>query len=83
MKKGEKGILVVMGLAIVITAVVKGYGVSTQKEKDKGIPYYTTASQELSKKARSLFAKYQCHDCHSLWTKRSMRPSADKHGRVS
>ena len=75
MKKGEKGVLIVMGVAIVITAAVKGYGVSTQTEEDKGIPYYTTASQDLAKKARALFSKYQCHDCHSLWTKRSMMQS--------
>ncbi|WP_455202645.1 c-type cytochrome [Kaarinaea lacus] len=75
MKRGEKGILVVMGVAIIITAAIKGYSVTTQKEEDKGIPYYTTASQDLAKKARVLFSKYQCHDCHSLWTKRSMMQS--------
>ena len=72
MKKGEKGILIFMGIAIVVTGVIKGYGVSTQEEKDKGIPYYSTASKELAQQARTLMSKYQCHDCHSLWTKRSI-----------
>ena len=75
MKKGEKGILIVMGIAIVLAGAIKGYGVSTQEEKDKGIPYYSTASKELAQQARYLMSKYKCHDCHSLWTKRSIMQS--------
>ncbi|MGD8560770.1 MAG: cytochrome c [Gammaproteobacteria bacterium] len=75
MRKGEKGILAVMGLAVVIAALYKGYTASSVIEEDKGIPYYTTASDELKKEARTLFTRYQCHDCHSLWTKRSIMQS--------
>ncbi len=75
MKKGEVGILAVIGVVVVIAAGIKGYKLSTQKEEDKGIPYYSTASQELSKQARILFDKYNCHACHSLWTKRSIMQS--------
>lgn len=72
MKKGEKGILWVIGFAVVAAALYQGYGVVDRVESDKGIPYYTTASQELSEQARELFSKYQCYDCHSLWTKRNI-----------
>ena len=74
MRKGEIGIFVVMGVIIVGVASFKAYRSSTGGE-DKGIPYYTTASKELSKAAKVLFDKYKCHDCHSLWTKRSIMQS--------
>lgn len=75
MKKGEKGIFVLMGVVVVLLASVKAYNAATTAEKDKGIPYYSTASQDLAKKARILLNKYQCYDCHSLWTKRSIMQS--------
>lgn len=74
MRKGEIGIFVAMGVIIVGVASFKAYRSSTGGE-DKGIPYYTTASKELAKTARVLFDKYKCHDCHSLWTKRSIMQS--------
>jgi hypothetical protein len=74
MRKGEIGIFVVMGVIIVGVASFKAYRSSVGGE-DKGIPYYTTASKELSKSAKVLFDKYKCHDCHSLWTKRSIMQS--------
>jgi hypothetical protein len=72
MKKGEAGILTVIGVVVVIAASIKAYNITGQQEADKGIPYYSTATQELSKQARVLFDKYNCHACHSLWTKRSV-----------
>jgi len=77
MKKGERGILIGIGLLVVISVGIKGYNYAnqTEDEKDKGIPYYSTASKELAKQARVLFSKYDCHDCHSLWTKRSITQS--------
>ncbi|MCI0507394.1 MAG: cytochrome c [Gammaproteobacteria bacterium] len=75
MKKGEVGILAVIGVVVVVAASIKGYNITSQKEEDKGIPYYSTATQELSKQARVLFDKYNCHACHSLWTKRSVMQS--------
>lgn len=65
----------VIGVAVLVAAGYKGYTLTTQKEEDKGIPFYSTASQELSKQARVLFDKYNCHACHSLWTKRSIMQS--------
>lgn len=74
MRKGEIGIFVVMGIVVIGMGGLKAYKAS-RSEEDKGIPYYTTASKELSQKARMLFDKYKCHDCHSLWTKRSIMQS--------
>lgn len=75
MRKGELGILAVIGVVVAVTAAIKGYNLSNQKEEDKGIPYFSTATQELSKQARVLFDRYNCHSCHSLWTKRSIMQS--------
>ena len=72
MRKGEIGIFAVMGLVVLATAAIKGYNKSTEEEPDKGIPFYTTASDDLAKQARALFSKYNCHACHSLWTKKSI-----------
>jgi len=67
MKKGEKGILTGIVIFVVTVMVVKGWMVSQEKEKDPGIPFYTTASKEMAKKASVLYRKYDCRDCHSLW----------------
>jgi len=74
MRKGEIGIFAVMGLVIAVGVIVKGYNAATG-EKDKGIPYYTTATEELSKAAKVLFEKHKCYDCHSLWTKKNIMQS--------
>lgn len=74
MRKGEIGIFAVMGAVIIIGAAVKVYNTSTGEE-DKGIPYYTTASEDLTKTAKLLFDKYKCYDCHSLWTKKNIMQS--------
>ena len=63
-----------MGVVIVGVASFKNYQAS-KDGADKGIPYYSTASEQLSKTAKGLFDKYKCHDCHSLWTKRSIMQS--------
>ena len=74
MRKGELGIFAVMGIVVVVGVVIKAYNASTAEE-DKGIPYYTTASEELSKSAKVLFNKYKCYDCHTLWTKKNIMQS--------
>jgi len=67
MRKGEKGILVGIGVFAVVVMVAKGLMISQDKEEDPGIPFYTTASHELARKASVLYRKYNCRDCHSLW----------------
>lgn len=66
MRKGEKGILI--GIAVFTVAVMsfKAWQVSDQEE-DPGIPFYSTASDELATKGSVLYRQFKCRDCHSLW----------------
>lgn len=72
MRKGEKGILLVMAVVTVGMMLFKGWQISTDEEEDPGIPFYSTASKELSTEASVLYRKYNCRDCHSLWGVRSI-----------
>ena len=72
MKKGEKGILIGITAFVLVAMVVKGWMVSQEKEKDPGIPFYSTASPELAAKASVLYRKYKCRDCHALWGSRNI-----------
>jgi len=42
-------------------------GHKTDEDIDPGIPYYSTASPELSDKAGLLIRKHACKDCHKLF----------------
>lgn len=37
------------------------------KDKDRGIPFYSTLSQNEGKRALGLIRDNRCKDCHSLW----------------
>lgn len=67
MKKGEKGILI--GIGVITLAMMLYQEVVTVPElkKDRGIPFYSTASKQVQREASDLYRKYQCRDCHSLW----------------
>jgi len=72
MRTGEKGIFVVMGISVLILIGVKYYQNSKNTEPDPGIPYYTTASNELTSVAARIMKEGKCHSCHSLWGTRDM-----------
>ena len=72
MKKGEKGILIGIVVFVGIVMAVKTVLVYQQKEKDPGIPFYSTASADLSSKSSVLYRRYNCRDCHSLWGVRNI-----------
>lgn len=72
MKKGEKGILIGIVIFSLVAMGVKTWMTSHEKEKDPGIPFYSTASEELASKASALYRKYNCRDCHSLWGLRNI-----------
>ena len=72
MKKGEKGILIGIIAFSVIAMSIKTWMGSQVTEKDPGIPFYSTASDELATKASVLYRKYNCRDCHSLWGLRNI-----------
>lgn len=70
MRRGEKVILAIIAGTVLILA---GRNiVEDEPSKDKGIPYYSTASAQLSHEAALLYEKNNCKDCHSLWTVRNM-----------
>lgn len=72
MKKGEKGILLGLVVFSVVAMAVKGWMNSQDTEEDPGIPFYSTAPEELATKASVLYRKYNCRDCHALWGIRSI-----------
>lgn len=75
MKRGEKAVLVLMAL-MVGAVMARNWWVSEHEaEKDRGIPFYTTASPELSRQGADLYRQNQCRECHSLWTVRNMMES--------
>ncbi|HEC18736.1 MAG TPA: cytochrome c [Gammaproteobacteria bacterium] len=72
MRKGEKAILLGITAFVVVVMAVKAWMVSQDKEKDPGIPFYSTASPELAREASVLYRKYKCRDCHALWGVRNI-----------
>ena len=64
MKKGEKGIFIVMAIAVIGGIAYKSLSVPETTEPDKGIPYYSSASPELEKQASTLMRELNCRDCH-------------------
>lgn len=64
MKKGEKGILIIMAIAVVGAMVYKAVSISENTEPDRGIPFYSTASPEVEKQAGVLMRELNCRDCH-------------------
>ncbi len=70
MKRGEKAVLLVIGL--VAAAGVLRAVVHPASRRDGEIPFYSTASGELSSSAGDLLRKYNCRACHSLWSTRDL-----------
>lgn len=68
MRKGEKGIFIVMAV-IVGAAMVKRMveNDSVNMQRDREIPFYTTVSSTENEKALGLLRDNRCKDCHSLW----------------
>ena len=67
MRKGEKGILIVMAMIVGGLMLKNLWFVMSGKEKDKGLPFYSTLSQSEGEKALQLMRDNHCKDCHSLW----------------
>jgi len=72
MRKGEKFIF--LGIAAVVLTLMAKNALHQEdvKEEDMEIPFYTTASNQLNRDAMTLYRKYQCKSCHSLWTVKDM-----------
>lgn len=75
MKKGEKGILVVIAVFVGIAMLYKAVNIAMETKKDPGIPFYSTATAELQKEANTLMRELNCRDCHVLWAQRTLMQS--------
>lgn len=67
MRKGEKGILAAIVVIVVLFAGINMYRHGQEKTPDKGIPFYSAASQELQNQGANLIRKLECRQCHTLW----------------
>ena len=75
MRKGEKSILVI--IAVVVLGLM-AWNFQRQREStnnDNNIPFYSTASAELTAQGGGLIRQYDCRRCHTLWTMRDMLSS--------
>ncbi len=72
MRKGEKGILIGIGIFSVVMMAYQAMKMAGEKEKDPGIPFYSTAPTELQRRASTLYREYNCRDCHVIWGTRNI-----------
>lgn len=72
MKRGEKIVFAVIAVVVLILMGRNLWNVESDHEADKGIPYYSTASADLTRDAMDVYRKQSCKSCHSLWTVRNM-----------
>jgi hypothetical protein len=75
-----------MVASVLVMGAYKGYQGSKYEDEDPGIPFYTTASNELKEKAGRLIRQENCKECHSLWATRDLTiavpaPALDGMGR--
>ncbi len=73
MKGGEKFILVVIGLLLVFGVVRNFLHVAEPHETD--IPFYSTATPEVARRATDLYRENTCRSCHSLWSMKDVLQS--------
>ncbi|MDA1107308.1 MAG: c-type cytochrome [Proteobacteria bacterium] len=75
MRTGEKWIWGLIA-AIALWAVGKTlWQLGTQQEPDPGIPFYSTATPEITRAGSDLYRQLNCKNCHTLWTMRNMLES--------
>lgn len=76
MRKGEKWLLIGIGIFVVVMSTVKISQYSGDKPSGDGkIPFYSDATKQLREEGHDLFKRYRCRDCHTLWTVRNVMQS--------
>ncbi len=75
MKRGEKVVLVVIAAVILSLMGRNLWRVNTDKDVDKGIPFYSSAPAALARDAMDVYHQNNCKNCHSLWTVRNLLES--------
>jgi hypothetical protein len=69
-KRGERTVLAVIG--VLVAAGVLRALVHPASTRDGEIPYYSTAPAPLARAAGDLLRRYNCRECHSLWSTRDL-----------
>jgi sulfur-oxidizing protein SoxX len=73
MKRGEKAVLALIG-AVVAVGVVRSQ-LRVEGKHDRDIPFYSTATPDVARKAMDIYHNNGCKSCHTLWTMRDMLQS--------
>ncbi|HKJ83260.1 MAG TPA: c-type cytochrome [Mariprofundaceae bacterium] len=72
LRRGEKGMLAFIAAIILIYMGGKLYYIEFHPIKDRGIPFYSTASHDVARRATDLIRREGCRDCHTLWATQNM-----------
>lgn len=68
LRRGEKGILLVTAVVVLLYAGNRVLKLERHPiSEDPGIPFYSTASHEVARKATDIIRREKCRDCHTLW----------------
>ncbi len=73
MKAGEKFVLAAIGVLVIFSVVRSELHV--EEKHDNEIPFYSTATYDVSRDAMDVIRKNDCKNCHSLWTLKDMLES--------
>ncbi len=75
MRKGEKGILFTILILVIAFTLINSYRKGQDTTPDKGIPFYSTATEDVQEKGGELVRQLKCRDCHSIWGVRNAMQS--------
>lgn len=76
MKRGEKVVLAIIAVIVIGLMAHNLWTVeSGELAKDPGIPFYSTASPDLTRAGSDIYREQNCKNCHSLWTVRNLMES--------
>ncbi|NNM80803.1 MAG: cytochrome c [Gallionella sp.] len=73
MKRGEKAVLMLIG--IVLLASVVWTSTRVVEKHDRDIPFYSEATADVARRAMDVYRENGCKSCHSLWTLQDMSQS--------
>lgn len=73
MKRGEKAVLALIGLVLFV-GVVRSL-LHVEEKHDRDIPFYSTATPDVARKAMDIYRSNGCKSCHTLWTLQDMLQS--------
>jgi L-cysteine S-thiosulfotransferase len=66
MRSGEKVVLGIIGV-VLVAGLLKSF-LQVEGQHDRDIPFYSTASADVARKATDIYRSNNCKNCHSLWT---------------